>query len=178
MKISISDAIRLLFWGALTLLEGFIFWHLASFVMAIGIQEAFPILLLLALLFLGLRVIWRNFIEHSPDMLCRQCRTWVIPRMDFRTKTEGYCPCCGALMWQRRPNEDGGGPWLRLLVLPYKAWQKWMAASLPAIGAKTTYCPDCKLMVAPMREDEQRADYCSICGVVLRANQTPFQIAT
>ncbi len=93
---------------------------------------------------------------RRPDRFCFSCWTRVTPRINFRTDS-GYCPCCGAVMWTAEPRKP-----------------KWNARGLKVVGEKS-WCPDCKTTVSTWRDVKQAADYCSVCGLVLNADQTPYK---
>jgi ribosomal protein S27E len=169
MKITTKTALKIMFWGTLTLLFGRRIWFMAQFIASTwdGL-DLIELFLTLAVLYFLVRLIWRGFTEHSPDMLCRHCKTWVIPRIDFRTKSEGYCPCCGAIMWQKGGQDTGLS--LDLIPIAQKAWRKYFG-SKPGTAAQEIYCPDCKTLVTTLRDAQHGAYYCSSCGVVLAADR-------
>lgn len=110
-----------------------------------------------ALVFLGMMfwLLYRIFRgPFRPQKICPECRSLVIPRLDFRTKDTGYCPCCGAVMWRRERAEGADNP----------------GRQLPT--GDPPWCPDCQKRVLTVIDDRHKAKYCSVCGVVLWAEPT------
>lgn len=93
---------------------------------------------------------------RDPFFICPSCSSRVIPRLDFRTKDRGYCPCCGEVLWRR----EGEG---RCVIEPRDLVIHFWRAGDPA------YCPDCGQTVTTLRDRKHRADYCSQCGLALKA---------
>ena len=106
-------------------------------------------LVFLGIIFWMLYRIFRG--PFRPQKICPECRSLVIPRLDFRTKDTGYCPCCGAVMWRRERVERTHNPVPRFPT------------------GDPAWCPNCQRMVLTIIDLRHKAKYCSVCGIVVWA---------